>query len=347
MDQMVEAFCKEMEIRAQTWSHKKLDSVYFGGGTPSILSPDQMDRIFQTIRRLFEINPGAEITLEANPDDIRKETIQHWNGLGINRLSIGLQSSHNERLSWMNRIHSVEEGRSAVELAQNQGIENLSLDLMYNFPGSTETELLEDIESLLALSPKHISAYGLTIEPQTVFGKRLKKGQLVPLPEETAAKQFLLVHDSLEAAGFEPYEISNFGKPGFLAVHNSAYWFQKPYLGIGPGAHGFDGNVRTENLPNNPLYIKSLLSEGVLFQKEEFLTPEEKANERILTRLRTHWGLSLSELEASTGFALAKVKSKELDLFLGQGLLVQRDETLFLTREGKLLADRIAMELMV
>jgi oxygen-independent coproporphyrinogen III oxidase len=347
MESMVDAMCREMEMRVQGRSRPKISTVYFGGGTPSILPETLLGKLFDAIHHHYEVDPVAEITLEANPDDMSDELISAWKRLGINRLSIGLQSSHNDRLSWMNRVHSAEEGRHAVRRAQDAGISNISLDLMYNFPGSTIQELDEDIQSIQALSPKHISAYGLTIEPQTVFGKRLKKGELLPLPEEQAVQQFQFVRKKLAETGFEGYEISNFGQPGFFAVHNTNYWFQKSYDAIGPGAHGFDGIQRTENLPNNSLYIKSILEKGALYQKVEILTVEDRANEHILTRLRTKWGLDLNELNHIGGFSLDQLKEKEMNAFEKEGLIYRQNQVIFLTEEGKLLADRITMELMI
>ena len=343
---MVLAMQAELEIRAKNWPFKKLETIYFGGGTPSILSGNMLADLFETLQKYYEIEPKAEITLEANPDDISVENIKVWKSLGINRLSIGLQSSHDARLVWMNRIHTSEEGRRSVLLAQDLGIENISLDLMYNFPESTLFELEEDIQFILALSPKHISAYGLTIEPQTVFGEKLKKGKLIPLPEENAAIQFLKVSADLQSAGFEHYEISNFGRPGFHAVHNSNYWFQKPYLPIGPGAHGFDGETKFENLPYNALYIKNLLGQTELLQKVEKLSSTEWANEMIMTRLRTKWGLPSDEFKERTGFEVLKDKRSELARFQNADLLRIENQTIFLTESGKLLADRITMEMM-
>jgi oxygen-independent coproporphyrinogen-3 oxidase len=347
METMVDAMCREMEMRIKGRNRPNISTVYFGGGTPSILSETMLGKLFEAIHRHYEVNPEAEITLEANPDDMSDSLISAWKRLGINRLSIGLQSSHNDRLTWMNRIHSADEGRHAVCRAQDAGIANISLDLMYNFPGSTIQELQEDIDSLLSLAPKHISAYGLTIEPQTVFGKRLKKGELLPLPEEQAVKQFQFVRKKLAESGFDGYEISNFGQPGFFAVHNTNYWFQKPYDAIGPGAHGFDGIRRTENLPNNSHYIKSILEKGELYQKVDILSIEDQANEQILTRLRTQWGLDMKEIFQQYGFTLPTIRLQELENFEKEGLIRTESEVVFLTEEGKLLADRIAMDLMI
>jgi oxygen-independent coproporphyrinogen-3 oxidase len=346
MENMVKAMKLEIEMRAKNWPLKQLETVYFGGGTPSILPVHLLESLLQTIHNLFDLSNVKEVTLEANPDDMSKNNILAWKAMGFNRLSIGLQSGHNERLAWMNRIHTAEEGKNAVQLAQNLGIENISLDLMYNFPQSTEAELEVDMQSIMALSPKHISAYELTIEPKTVFGKRLEKGELVPAPEENAARQFVMVSETLQSAGFEHYEIASFGLPGFHAVHNSNYWMQKPYLAIGPGAHGSDGKIRTKNKPNNALYIKSLLEEKKLFQQTEILSKVDIANEMIITRMRTKWGLSIEELTEKTGFNLRIEKGTELKSWAEQGFIIIKDDIITLSQNGKLLADRIAVSLM-
>jgi oxygen-independent coproporphyrinogen-3 oxidase len=204
-----------------------------------------------------------------------------------------------------------------------------------------------DLSAMLSLEPEHISAYGLTLEPKTVFGNWQAKGKLSALDEESAVEQFHLVRNRLEASGYLGYEISNFGKPGHLAVHNRAYWFQRPYLGIGPGAHGFDGDKRYENKPNNAGYLKHLLEENMLFATEEILSPESRLNERILTRLRTIWGLSLTQTRSETGLDLENLRFKEIQMFLEQGHLIKENNVLYLTYSGKILADHLAMELMV
>lgn len=346
VDEMVLQMTRELEIRAQDWKWPRLHSVYFGGGTPSILEPRHLDSIFSAIHRFFQLEEGAEITLEANPDDFQEDRVKAWKELGINRLSIGLQSSREERLTWMNRSHSLAAGPAAIELARNSGIEKLSLDLMYQFPDSPLSELESDLDWLLSFAPEHISAYGLTIEPTTAFGKWAKLGKLKGLPEEEAARQFRFVREKLASAGFEGYEISNFARSGNYARHNTAYWFQRPYLGIGPGAHGFDGAIRWENKPNNPLYIKNL-SQGQLLEEKEILEPQSYANEMILTRLRTIWGLPLHELKERTGIDLRSVSAASIQSFQKEGWLLEDASVLYLTEEGKVMADYMAMELMV
>jgi len=346
MEKMVKAMQLEIEIRARDWPTKQLETVYFGGGTPSLLPIDLLEKLFQTINHFFDLGKVKEVTFEANPDDMTRENILAWKSMGINRLSVGLQSGHNERLAWMNRIHTAEQGKNAVRLAQDLGLENISLDLMYNYPQSADSELEADIQSVLELSPKHISAYELTIESKTVFGKQYVKGQLIPATEENAAGQFVKVSDALQSAGFDHYEIASFGLPGFYALHNSNYWLQKPYLAIGPGAHGYDGIKRIENLPNNALYIKSLLEDGKPLQKIETLSKIDVANEMIITRLRTKWGFSIIELKEKTGFDLVLEKSIELKILESDDLIFIKDDVITLSLKGKLLADQIAVKLM-
>ncbi len=343
---MVDAMCLEMEIRNR--EPLLLKTIYFGGGTPSVLPGNLLEKLMDRIQRLFGTSDLKEITLEANPDDIHADNLKVWKSLGINRLSIGLQTFDNLKLRWMNRIHSSEQGMKSVKKARDAGFENISLDLMYQLPDSGATQLKADIKQITGLNPQHISAYGLTLEPDTVFGRWHEKGRIRPLPDEKAAEQFQFLVAELEERGYFQYEISNFSAPGFEAVHNTAYWFQSPYMGIGPGAHGFDGNrTRYENLPNNALYSKKLLEEGLLCQTEELLSPEDQINEAILTRLRTKWGLNLNEWAMKTRFDLKSLKASELESLQDQGLLVLEQDTILLSHKGKLLADHIAYKLMV
>ena len=345
IDEMVKAMASELQLKAQLFENEAVETIYFGGGTPSLLSAAQLGVLLETINENYTLNL-KEVTLEANPDDISTESLTDWKSLGINRLSIGLQTFHNKTLAWMNRIHSAEEGRNSVKLAQDFGFDNLSLDLIFNIPQSSEKDLQEDIGSLLALDPQHISAYNLNIEPQTVFGKRKKKGELHELDDEQSAQQFLLVRNRLKDSGFDPYEISNFAKLGKEALHNTNYWFQVPYLGIGPSAHGMIGNIRTANVANNALYIRSL-KENKLAGTEEILSPADLANEMILTQLRTKWGLNLNELRTKTGIDMVYQHQDNLNSFQNLDLLYFQKDTTYLTDKGILLADYIAMQLMV
>lgn len=344
LEAMTSAMIREMEIRLGK-SHQEFDSIYFGGGTPSLLPELQLNRIMDTILRLGNIRSGAEITLEANPEDINPINLKHWKAAGINRLSIGLQSAHTDRLAWMNRSHGAIAGSAAVQLAQMEGLENISIDLIFGYPGQTRGELDADLDYFLSLQTPHISAYYLTIEPETVFGKRLKKGQLTPLADEAGSELFLQVQDQLQAAGYSGYEISNFARPGFEAVHNRNYWLQKAFTGIGPSAHGFDGTkTRYANTASNPAYIKSLAG-GSLCASMEELSPSALANEMILTRLRMREGLPLSLIEEKFRMDLMVIRNSEIQEALSRGWIEKQDGSLILTREGKLMADYLAMQL--
>jgi oxygen-independent coproporphyrinogen-3 oxidase len=288
---------------------------------------------------------GAEITLEANPEDVTKEKLYDWKSMGINRLSIGLQSSHDQRLVWMNRNHSARDGEFAVKRAQDAGFDNITVDLMYGYPESTTQELREDLDYILSLQTKHISAYNLSIEPETVFGRQWKKGTLLPLPEEESADRFLEVYDALESAGYQGYEISNFAVPGSEAVHNRNYWLQKAFTGIGPSAHGFDGfHTRWENTPSNPLYIRDISSDK-LSEKVELMNRSSLANEFILTRLRMKEGLSLSIFTQKFGISLQENREGEIQKAVNKGWLQMDADFLKLSREGRLMADHLALEL--
>lgn len=338
-----------MEIKLRMGDKRPhLETIYFGGGTPSLLPEAFLSRLFRFLEKSFEIGANAEITLEANPDDGEKKKLQHWKALGINRLSVGIQTLDDVRLRWLNRLHDASMAIRMVKTAQDMGLENLSLDLMYQFPGSNYGHLQNDIQQFIALEPRHISAYGLTIEEKTVFGHKTKKGLISPLPDEPAAQQFEMVIASLASAGYEQYEISNFAPPGFHSRHNSNYWFQVPFWGIGPGAHGFIGGERYANKSSNPLYIKSLLENNSLYEIRETLSPADLANEMILTRLRTKWGLPLHEVKKKTGFDLEDIHHKKWKEWEIQGF-IQRTENqvIFLTSKGKLLADHLALQLMV
>jgi oxygen-independent coproporphyrinogen-3 oxidase len=344
---MVDAMGKEMEMRARSIENwPSFNTLYFGGGTPSILNDSQLSFLFYQAGKVFGFNKLKEITLEANPDDMSEAKLKFWKNLGINRLSIGVQTFNNNKLEWMNRNHNADQARFAISKAQDIGFENLSIDLMYNLPGVSLKELENDFKIISALKPNHISAYSLTIEKETVFGNWLKKGKLEIIPEEEAASQFQFLMDLMMEAGFEQYEISNFSIPGHEAIHNTAYWFQKPYLGIGPGAHGFDGiRKRYVNKPNNALYIKSVIGEDNLHEENENLSENERANEMILTRLRTKWGLNLPEIKIKTGIDFKSLKKAEIEKISKENLLFKENQTLYLTKKGKLFADHIASKL--
>lgn len=313
------------------------NTLYFGGGTPSILFSEELEKIIKTISNRFDLGKFQEITLEANPEDISQESLDSWRKLGINRLSIGIQSFKESDLKWMNRAHSVEESRKAIVLAQQAGYENISLDLIYGLPQSTLEEWEKQLEEVLSWNVNHVSAYCLTVEKGTALKRYIKHGKLNLPNEDSVVEQFQLLIDKLNHAGFTHYEISNFGKGLYRAVHNSSYWKGEKYIGIGPSAHSFDGKKRRWNIANNNLYMKRQN-----WFEEEVLSQKELWNEHILTGLRTTEGVYLPQLydimQPDSNFLSMKKK------FIESKWLIELSNQIYLSQEGKLRADYIASE---
>jgi len=341
---MVEMICKELIIRKDYLPYgNPVKTVYFGGGTPSLLSSDELSAILQTISLHYPLDL-EELTIEANPDDLTPQKLHELKSLKFDRLSIGIQSFHDEVLKFYNRTHNAEESIQCIDLARSMGFEKLSIDLMYGFPHADHELWKKDLQLAISYDPGHISSYCLTIEPNTALGNWTKKGKFLPASEDFCAEQFEIMQESLEEAGYIQYEISNFGKPGAFAVHNTNYWKGVPYLGIGPSAHSFDGHSRQHNIANNAKYIKALEKEELEFEKDE-LSPTDLANEYILTSLRTIWGTDLMKLKNLHNTPLLEVKNREISNFLEDGLVAVEEDHLKLTKEGKLLADYIAGKL--
>ncbi|QOI96616.1 MAG: radical SAM family heme chaperone HemW [Flammeovirgaceae bacterium] len=340
---MIAAFEKEMELRSDYIGNEVIDTIYLGGGTPSILSPQSLERIFNKINHLFTVTSVAEITLEANPDDLTKEKLLLFKNVGINRLSLGVQTFDDSLLRYLNRAHNGTQAQAGFEQARAAGFSNISVDLMYAIPGQTINGFNADLEKLLVLQPEHISAYCLTIEERTAFGHWLKTNSLQPVADEQAADYLQLLMEVVEATGYEQYEISNFAKPGYYSQHNSNYWKQVSYLGIGPGAHSYNGTSRQANIANNYRYVKSILA-GEIPAQTEYLTREEKINEYILTTLRTRWGLDTAKLKADFDFDLIQKNKALLTRLLDDHLAELTNGVIQLTRSGKLLADKIAAD---
>lgn len=343
-EQLTNALCKELAMQKDYLRGQDLETIYFGGGTPSLLNEQELRKIFDSIRQNFNITEAAEVTLEANPDDLDKEKLRALKAVGINRLSIGIQSFDDQILKFLNRAHSATEAINSIPLAREAGFNNISLDLIYAIPNQPDGQWIKNIEQAVKLSPEHISAYSLTIEDRTVFGNWLKKGKLKGEPEEVAAQQMEILMDTLGNAGYEQYEISNLSKPNLYSRHNSSYWKQKNYLGIGPSAHSYDGVTRQFNIKNNALYIQAIERGEIPFEKE-VLTRANQINEYLLTTLRTIWGCDLRYLADQWKFDLASEKEKELNQAYSLGLLEKKENLLLLTRKGKLLADKIASDL--
>lgn len=343
---LIKALIKEIEIQKYYLKEEVIKTIYFGGGTPSILSEIEINSLLNSVRKNFAIDADAEVTLEANPDDLSKESLLNFKTAGINRLSIGIQSFDDGVLRFLNRAHNCTKATESVELAREVGFGNISIDLIYSIPGQSLEDWLRNIRYALSLSPEHISAYSLTIEDKTVFGNWAKKGKLIAMDEDPSATQFEVLMETLDANGFEQYEISNFCKPGFVSRHNSSYWNQESYLGVGPSAHSFNGSLRQSNVRNNSFYIKSIES-GIIPSEVEILTRENKINETILISIRTSQGLELQQLKTRYDYDVPGLFKIKIDQMVGQELITVMDNRLILTKKGKLVADKIAYDLFV
>ncbi|GAB3756029.1 radical SAM family heme chaperone HemW [Spirosoma pomorum] len=353
---LVDALCAEMALQQDYLPGKTLETIYFGGGTPSLLTESELERLFETIHTHFTVSPTAEITLEANPDDLNDKATVGRPAEGrsklatlrqyVNRLSIGIQTFDEETLRWMNRAHTATEAETCVWQAREAGFENMSVDLIYGIPNRSSERWSADLYNVLALDVPHLSAYALTIEPDTAFGRWQQKGKLQPADENLAAEQFEELVKALTDHGYEHYEISNFAKPGHYARHNTAYWQRKPYLGIGPSAHSYNGTSRQYNIANNARYVAAI-QQGQLPVTVEQLTTADQVNEYLLTGLRTKWGCSLTELTALLGADFAKQQARDLAEVYDAGWLMRDKDQLRLTEAGKLFADRVAATLFI
>ncbi|MEQ8238033.1 MAG: radical SAM family heme chaperone HemW [Cyclobacteriaceae bacterium] len=341
-DAMIRAMLVEIEWQ-KGYLNEKVSTIYFGGGTPSLLSGDEITTIIDHIYRHFECDSNVEITLEANPDDLTLEKLRDLKNSQVNRLSIGIQTFDEERLKYINRAHHTIEAVNSVKYAQDIGFTNLSIDLIYAIPPEDMGYWQLDLSKAIQLDVPHISLYGLTIEPKTAFGVQMKKGLFNEISEDTATRQYKYAIDFLKSSGYEHYEVANFSKPGFRSKHNNAYWNQKPYLGIGPGAHSFNGDSRQYNIRNNGAYIKSMMEESVVPFEKEMLSPTQKINEFILTRLRTSEGIDLSRLLEKYSFDMMKEKPKVIRQLTHQGLIEKKGESIVLSLEGLMVADEIAL----
>ncbi|UOQ97837.1 radical SAM family heme chaperone HemW [Hymenobacter sp. 5317J-9] len=344
--QLVEAIVRELELRRDYLpTDTVLETVYFGGGTPSLLKAAELDQILSAIHRHFAVAPGAEITLEANPDDLSAAKLHELRQAGVNRLSIGLQSFYEPHLRLMNRAHTAEESTTAVRRAQDAGFENISIDLIYGVPAPGHHIWEADLANAFALDVPHVSAYALTIEPGTAFGHRLQKGTFRAAPDEFVATQFEMLLAAMRAHGYEQYEISNFCQPGRESRHNGNYWRGVPYLGLGPSAHSYDGRNRQFTLANNPQYVAAVLERGEVPVTLDELTATDRANEYLLTTLRTARGCDLAHLRTQLGFDVQAAHAAYLAELQANGWARIQNEVLTLTDAGKLLADHITLEL--
>lgn len=340
---MIAAIEKEALIQSR-YLQDPIETLYFGGGTPSILSIEDLQKLMTAILKEYAIIPTAEITIETNPDDFQEEKLIAWKKLGINRLSIGIQSFFDADLQWMNRAHSAHQAEQCIKMAKAAGFDNITIDLIYGTPTLSDEAWKENVDKAISLGIDHISCYALTVEPKTGLDKMIQQKKVEAVDPDKQARHFSLLMQWLADAGFEHYEISNFSKPGKRSKHNSNYWNGVDYLGLGPSAHSFNGKSRQWNIANNALYIQSLAKDQVPFEIE-VLTPMQQLNEYIMTSLRTMEGLSLdkvivnwSENELTQIVQIAQNP-------ISQGYMILKENHLKLTNEGRLMADGIASDL--
>lgn len=341
----LQALDREMHDRAGYLHDRPQESLYLGGGTPSLLSTGALARLLEPMEGIWHFAPGAERTLEANPEDLTREQVDAWRALGFNRLSIGIQSLSDARLKALNRRHTAAQALEGVLLAADAGFERISVDLMIGLPDQTTGEVERELERLLALPVTHLSVYMLSIDPGTVFEVRVNRREMSLPDEERLREMYLLVSDRLSAAGFDHYEISNFARAGHYARHNTAYWRQEPYLGLGPAAHSYDGVSRRWNTAHLKRYTEGVLS-GTGYHEQEQLTPADLYNEYVMTGLRTRWGVEQSVLESRFSPFLEKSRM-EWKRALDAGWLICQGDRIRMEREGWLLSDRIFSDLFV
>ncbi|MBK8954893.1 MAG: radical SAM family heme chaperone HemW [Saprospiraceae bacterium] len=343
MDALMQALLKEISARAPEALEYGIQSMYLGGGTPSLLSPNIFEKLFETILKYYHLSEDCEITLEANPDDIHTDLLRDWKTCGINRLSIGIQSFHQEDLNWMNRTHTVKQALESLNQVNAANYSNFTLDLMYGLPGSNSEKLKFNLEQIQKSGTPHFSAYALTLEERTALVHLYKKDILQPVEDINTIEQMYQILDFCEASGFEAYEISNFAKPGYRSRHNSSYWQGLPYFGFGPSAHSFDGLCRRWNISNNNAYIQNIQQENSYFESE-VLSDTDKYNEYILLNLRKKEGVDFHQIEMKFP-QFAERFLKEIKRHLGNGEIHVSANSYILTRKGKSQADRISSEL--
>jgi putative oxygen-independent coproporphyrinogen III oxidase len=335
-NEMVAALLSEITLRKDYLQGENIETVYFGGGTPSLFTGYEVQSMIEHLRNVFNLPGDAEITLETNPDDITDERLREWKNAGINRLSIGVQSFFEEDLKWMNRAHTAAQADQSLQLAI-KSFENISVDLIYGTPLLSNEKWKQNVDRVVPYNIPHLSCYALTVEPKTPLYKMIREQRTADINPDKQSEQFLLLMQWMEETGYEQYEISNFAKPGFRSRHNSSYWQGKKYMGLGPSAHSFDGVSRQWNVANNNIYIDSI-NRGVLPFEKEVLTPTQQLNEYIMTSLRTSEGLDFDRIEKAVKHELLIMSSK----YIEGGLIIEDENHLKLTKEGKLLADGIA-----
>ena len=340
---MVLALVKELIMRAGEFENEIVETIYFGGGTPSVLDVSELKLLIDTVYQNYNVAENPEITLEANPDDLSKDRILEWAENRINRLSIGIQSFFEEDLKLMNRAHNANEAKACLAEATKH-FDNISIDLIYGIPGLSNVQWKQNIETVLSLGIPHISSYALTVEPKTALKKLIQTGKIAEPNDEVAQEQFVILVETLQANGFIHYELSNFGKENYFSKNNSSYWLGKKYLGIGPSAHSYNGISRSWNVANNSLYLKAI-QEDQLPNEVEILSINDRYNEYIMTGLRTIWGVDLNRIKTEFGTATLAYLKKQARKFLDDGLLSIDNHILKTTTKGKFLTDGIASDL--
>jgi oxygen-independent coproporphyrinogen III oxidase len=342
-NELIHALLKEVDLVKRNES-EVVESIYFGGGTPSLMNPSDIDAIIEKIFSSFRVSNDAEITLEANPDDIERSKLESWKRSQINRLSIGIQSFREKDLLWMNRAHTASQALNSVNLAREAGFFNFSVDLIFGIPDFDNISWKKNVDQVIRLQAPHISAYALTVESRTALKKMIEFGKSKGIDPDAQATQYLLLMDWLEAAGYEHYEISSFALAGMRSRHNSSYWLGSTYIGLGPSAHSFDGSTRSWNVANNPLYIESI-RKGIRPVEQERLTNVQQLNEYIMTSLRTSEGLDLEKIREGWGIKVS-TKLESCAVPHEESMKIFRNkEKLQLTKQGKLFADGIAADL--
>ncbi len=340
---MVAAIVKEIALRRTYLDDEVLNSLYFGGGTPSLLDQVELEQIMEAVHKNFRFAEGAEITLEANPDDLNRDKLDTLKKAGVNRLSIGVQSFREADLAFMNRTHKAGEAITAIKQAQDTGLDNISIDLIYASPGLTDMDWLANMEQAIALEVPHISAYSLTVEEKTVLAHKIRKGEVQAVADETAQRHFLML-ERLHEAGFEHYEVSNLARKGREAVHNSNYWSGKTYLGIGPSAHSFNGNSRQWNVAKNAFYIKAL-RQGIPCWEKEDLSLKDQYNEWVMTQMRKKKGVFLEELETRFGKSMKAYFLKEAASEIGKGNVLLEEGLVHIPQDRRFYTDGVAASL--
>ena len=342
-DELLQSLIKEIQLQKNYFGKETIETIYFGGGTPSLLSEAEISHLINTITETHAVSSTAEITLEANPDDLTKEKLRALIHTPVNRFSIGLQSFFDDDLQWMNRVHRAAEAEASVKRAQDAGFENLTVDLIYGYPLLTDQKWKHNLDKVFELGMPHVSAYAMTVEPRTALASSIKTKKQGPMSDEQSAAQFVYLMDAMQQHGFEHYEISNFCKHGFYSRHNSNYWRGVKYLGIGPSAHSYNGETRQWNIANNAKYIQGIATHKIPAETE-VLTETNRLNEYIMTSLRTSWGLDLDKLNA-----IAAASANQLlipaEEFFDKEWIIKKGNIITLTQSGKLYADHIAAEL--